>query len=166
VPVVVRVPRAGEAGGLWQAGADRVVVEELEGMLGLAEGVLSGDALRDLRAASYAEALRPEASALGDQGLRDRGLDDTSPPLVTLYGADWCALTSGFRTYLRRREIPFTYRNVEEDPEAEAAVRALNGGALKFPMVVAGSRALKNPTLDELEAALRAEGVPAEAPSP
>jgi monovalent cation:H+ antiporter-2, CPA2 family len=165
VPVVVRVPRAAEAGALREAGVDRVVVEELEGMLGLAERVLSGDALRDLREASYAEALRPDDGGLGDRGL-DRGLDATSPPLVTVYGADWCALTSGFRTYLRRREIPFTYRNVEEDPEAEAAVRAMNGGALKFPMVVTGSRALKNPTLDELETALRAEGVAAEAPSP
>ncbi|MDX1531095.1 MAG: cation:proton antiporter, partial [Rhodothermales bacterium] len=46
---------------------------------------------------------------------------------VTVYGAEWCALTSGFRTYLDRRRIPFAFRDVEKEPEAEEAVRAMNG---------------------------------------
>ena len=78
---------------------------------------------------------------------------------VHLYGTDWCPLTGGFRAYLRRHDIPFDYHNIEQDAQAEEAVKAMNGGKIKFPMVVVGDQTMKNPPIDELESALRAAGL-------
>ncbi|MEM1094032.1 MAG: cation:proton antiporter [Bacteroidota bacterium] len=73
---------------------------------------------------------------------------------VQVYGADWCPLTGGFRAHLKRNDIPYGYHNIEEDPDAEAAVRSMNDGKLKFPMVVVGEHAMKNPPIDDLNAVL------------
>jgi len=84
---------------------------------------------------------------------------------VQIYGADWCPLTLGFRKYLGVNQIPFELLDVEKDPQAEEADKAMNSGKLKFPMVVVGqvegywkpgdnAAVLKNPRLAELEAAL------------
>jgi len=78
---------------------------------------------------------------------------------VQLYGADWCPLTGGFRGYLKQQGVPYDYHDVEQDADAEEAVRAMNGGDVKFPMVVVGEYAMKNPPIDELEGALRASGM-------
>jgi len=84
---------------------------------------------------------------------------------VQIYGAQWCPLSLGFRKYLEQSSIPFELLDVEKDPEAQAADRAMNGGKLKFPMLVVGevgsywklgdnAVVLKNPRLAELQAAL------------
>jgi glutaredoxin len=83
---------------------------------------------------------------------------------VQIYGAQWCPLSLGFRKYLEQNKIPFEFLDVEKDPRAEAADKAMNDGKLKFPMVVGevagywkpGDKAavLKNPKLAELQAAL------------
>ena len=78
---------------------------------------------------------------------------------VHLYGTDWCLLTGGFRAYLKRHDIPFDYHNIEQDAAAEEAVKAMNNGKIKFPMVVVGDQTMKNPPIDELETALRAAGL-------
>lgn len=89
----------------------------------------------------------------------------TSPPAfstsfmkgdIHVYGADWCLLTGGFRTFFKRRDLPFTYHNIEEDEQAKEAVLAMNNGKLKFPMVVVGDVIMKNPPIDELEKVLEA----------
>lgn len=89
---------------------------------------------------------------------------------VQIYGASWCSFSRGFRNYLQSREIPFEFFDVEKDPGAEEAARLMNGGALKFPMVVIGEnlqgpwkpedggKVMKNPRLGELEAALGEAG--------
>jgi mycoredoxin len=76
-----------------------------------------------------------------------------------VYGADWCGLTRGFRNYLETLGIDYHYLNVEANAFAAEAVRAMNGGKLKFPMVVVGGQAMKNPKLRELNAALNASGL-------
>lgn len=78
---------------------------------------------------------------------------------IHVYGADWCLLTGGFRTYFKRKDLPFTYHNIEEDQQAKEAVLAMNNGKLKFPMVVVGKVVMKNPPIDELESALTTEGI-------
>ena len=79
--------------------------------------------------------------------------------MVRVYGADWCPLTGGFRGYLKQEGVPYEYHDVKKDPQAEAAVRSMNGGEIKFPMVVVGEHAMKNPPIDELDGALRASGL-------
>ena len=78
---------------------------------------------------------------------------------IDIYGTDWCPLTGGFKGYFEQRDIPYTYHNVEKDPEAEKAVRAMNAGKIKFPMVTVGERIMKNPPIDELENTLADAGI-------
>lgn len=88
---------------------------------------------------------------------------------VQIYGTDWCPLSLGLRKYFLNTGVPFDWLNVEQDPQAEAADKAMNGGKLKFPMVVIGevgsywkpgdkADVLKNPRLAELNAALERYG--------
>ena len=99
----------------------------------------------------------PARLAVSGDGAGGDGEAASVRPKV--YGADWCALTSGFRTYLDRKDIPHDYYDVEKDEAAADAVRAIYGGKLKFPTVVVGDREMKNPTLDELDDALASVGL-------
>lgn len=78
---------------------------------------------------------------------------------VQVYGADWCPLTGGFRGYLKQVGVPYDYHDIENDSRAEEAVRAMNGGEVKFPMVVVGEHVMKNPPIEELNGALRASSL-------
>ncbi len=80
----------------------------------------------------------------------------TTKPDVIVYGTDWCGLTKALRNYLDMIGLRFEYQNVEQNPQAETAVREMNGGKLKFPMVVVGEKTMKNPSLEELNKALNA----------
>lgn len=71
-----------------------------------------------------------------------------------LYGAHWCWLTNGFDNYFRTLGIKFERYDIEKDPEAEQAVKDMNEGKIKFPMVVIGDKVMKNPTIQELNQAL------------
>ena len=73
---------------------------------------------------------------------------------VEVYGTDWCGLTQTFRDDLSSSNVPFEYHNIERDSDAERQVTQMNGGKRKFPMVVIGDKALKNPAQDELDAVL------------
>ena len=73
---------------------------------------------------------------------------------VEVYGTDWCGLTQSFRDDLSSANVPFDYHNIERDSEAERRVTQINSGKRKFPMVVVGDRALKNPAQEELDALL------------
>ncbi|HEU4740190.1 MAG TPA: glutaredoxin domain-containing protein [Meiothermus sp.] len=90
---------------------------------------------------------------------------------IQIYGTGWCSFSRGFQSYLQSLRIPFEFFDVEKDPSAEEAARLMNGGALKFPMVVIGEnlqgpwkpedggKVMKNPRLGELEAALSEAGL-------
>lgn len=71
-----------------------------------------------------------------------------------LYGTHWCWLTNGFDNYFRTLGIKFERFDIERDPEAEQAVREMNKGELKFPMIRIDDIQLKNPTVQELNKAL------------
>lgn len=71
-------------------------------------------------------------------------------PKLQLYGASWCLKSIALRNYLQSKWIEFDDFNVEKDKEAEARIRALYNGELKFPTVVKGEKHLKNPTFGEL----------------
>jgi mycoredoxin len=77
----------------------------------------------------------------------------------TLYGTDWCPKTTGFKNYFQLMGIRYDYYNVEKDPQAEQAVKDMNGGKIKFPMVVVGEKKLKNPFIQDLNIALNSYGL-------
>ena len=76
-----------------------------------------------------------------------------------LYGADWCLKTSGFKNYLQREWVDFTYQNVEENEAAAQRVRDHYEGKLKFPVLEIGNTWLKNPPMGELRRVLREQGL-------
>jgi len=78
---------------------------------------------------------------------------------LKLYGTDWCTKSSALRNYLQGRWIDFDDHNVETDAEAEATVRNLYEGALKFPTLVYEGEFLKNPTIPQLNQFLKSKGI-------
>ena len=74
---------------------------------------------------------------------------------LKLYGTNWCTKSANLRNYLQSIWVEFDDYNVETQSEAEAAVRALYDGQLKFPTVTYGDKHLKNPSISELDAFLK-----------
>ncbi|WKN42190.1 glutaredoxin family protein [Tunicatimonas pelagia] len=72
-----------------------------------------------------------------------------------LYGADWCLKTSGFRNFLQREWVDFTYHDVEKNEEAAQRVRDHYDGQLKFPVLEIDDVWLKNPGMGELRDVLK-----------
>ena len=79
--------------------------------------------------------------------------------LVLVYGTDWCGLTDAFCKQLEVGSVRYAYHDIETDPEAEEAVKTMNGGKRKFPMVVVGEVVMKNPPIPELNEALNRYGL-------
>ncbi|MEM8998893.1 MAG: glutaredoxin domain-containing protein [Bacteroidota bacterium] len=76
--------------------------------------------------------------------------------VLKLYGTDWCTKSANLRNYLQSIWVEFEDYNVETQVEADKAVRAIYGGKLKFPTVTYGNDFLKNPSIKELDAFLKA----------
>jgi glutaredoxin len=76
--------------------------------------------------------------------------------MIIVYGADWCEDTRRSLRHLRRLAIAHRYVNVDEDAEALATAKALNGGARRTPTIDLGigGSALVEPDNDTLSEAL------------
>ncbi|HEX8096432.1 MAG TPA: glutaredoxin family protein [Pyrinomonadaceae bacterium] len=81
---------------------------------------------------------------------------------VKVYGADWCEDTQHTLERLKRLGVEHDYVNVEEDAEASAWVKEQNGGKERKPTLKVGGRVLSTPGDEELESALRDEGLAGE----
>lgn len=82
----------------------------------------------------------------------------TYPPILIL-GRDTCEDTIRSRAHLDARAIPYVYRNVEFDAEADAWNRSYNDGNRVTPTILIGdptapSRVIREPSDDELDAAI------------
>ena len=80
------------------------------------------------------------------------------PPILVL-GRDTCEDTTRSRAHLTARGIPFSYRNVELDAEADALNRSYNAGVRVTPVILIGdpdrpARVVIEPSNDELDAAI------------
>lgn len=69
---------------------------------------------------------------------------------IEIYGRRWCAHTQMIRRMLERHGIPYTYHDMDHDPNAAARVRWWTGYDVN-PVVVAGGRVLVEPSLDQVE---------------
>ena len=76
--------------------------------------------------------------------------------MITVYGRPGCAISQMIRRWLDRRGVPYRYVDVDRDPAARSRLEWLTGGRVRSPTVVVGSDVLVQPTIDELEWALRA----------
>lgn len=75
---------------------------------------------------------------------------------VRFYWRPGCWFCANLRRKLERSGVDFRAINIWEDPGAAAQVRAAAGGNETVPTVVVGSRAMVNPSLQEVLAAIRA----------
>jgi mycoredoxin len=75
--------------------------------------------------------------------------------MITLYGRPGCALSQMIRRWLDRRGIPYRYVDLDRDPRMRRRLEWLTGGRVRSPTVVIGGDVLVQPTIDELEWALR-----------
>jgi mycoredoxin len=78
---------------------------------------------------------------------------------VKVYGADWCEDTQHVRRHLDGLGVSYDYINVERDNAASEWVKQQNDGKEKKPTLKVGARVLKVPTDQELDSALREEGL-------
>lgn len=82
----------------------------------------------------------------------------TETPVV-VYGTQWCAATQMARRYLERLGIPYVFRDMDHDPEAENQVRWWTGGYASHPTIQVGSNILVEPSTSELQWALTQNGL-------
>ncbi len=83
----------------------------------------------------------------------------TEWPAVLILGRDTCEDTTRSRAHLTARGIPFSYRNVERDAEADAINRSYNEGVRVTPVILIGdperpARVVVEPSDEELDAAI------------
>ncbi len=57
-------------------------------------------------------------------------------PSITLYGAHWCPDCRRSKQFLGEHQIPYTWIDIEEEPEAEQFVIAKNHGKRMIPTIV------------------------------
>ena len=78
------------------------------------------------------------------------------PFMITVYGADWCEDTQRSLRLLRRLSVPHRYLNVDEDIDALARAKSLNGGQRRTPVIDLGVEGtpLVEPDNDTLTGAL------------
>ena len=76
-------------------------------------------------------------------------------PEITLYGAYWCPDCRRSKNFLGEHQIPYSWVDVEQDPEAEQFVIQLNNGKRIIPTIVFGDgSALVEPSNAELASKL------------
>lgn len=74
---------------------------------------------------------------------------------VTVYGADWCGMTTRTLAYLDSVGVAYEYIDVEQDAGASDWVKSHNGGLEKKPTVAVGELIVSEPSDAELESLLR-----------
>lgn len=84
------------------------------------------------------------------------------PPILIL-GRDTCEDTTRSRAFLDDRGIPYDYRRVDREPDADEWIRRLNDDVWVTPTILLGdpqapSQILREPSDEELEAAIAGVG--------
>jgi mycoredoxin len=76
--------------------------------------------------------------------------DKTSSEII-MYGAAWCPDVAMAKTYFDRHNVSYTYRDIDEEPEARAALLALRGDDWVVPtLVLPDGTVLDNPSIRDL----------------
>jgi len=68
-----------------------------------------------------------------------------------MYGTAWCPDVARTRRYLDRHDIDYTYRDIDEEPEAMAALLELRGKDWVVPtLILADGTVLDDPSIRDL----------------
>jgi mycoredoxin len=75
----------------------------------------------------------------------------SAAPTFTVYSTPWCGYCTRLKRQLKGEGLTFAEVDIEEEPEAEALVKAANGGNATVPtLVFADGSSLTNPSLREV----------------
>lgn len=55
---------------------------------------------------------------------------------ILVYGATWCPDAKRARQFFDSHGIPYTWIDIDQDPEAKAYVNKVNGGKVVIPTIV------------------------------
>jgi thioredoxin reductase (NADPH) len=77
-------------------------------------------------------------------------------PNVTVYGSRTCSDTRRATQYLDDHQIPYEFKDVDEEPELNEYVAGLNGGKRVIPAIRVNNENLINPSERELAEAVKA----------
>ncbi|MGC8856052.1 MAG: glutaredoxin family protein [Anaerolineae bacterium] len=58
------------------------------------------------------------------------------PSQIVMYGVDWCPDCRRARFFFKRKNIPYLEVNIDENEQAAAFVKELNGGMRSVPTIV------------------------------
>ncbi|MCJ7549734.1 MAG: glutaredoxin family protein [Anaerolineae bacterium] len=61
---------------------------------------------------------------------------EKSSPEFVVYGTGWCPDVARTRRYLDKHDVAYTYRDIDEEPEAMATLLELRGKAWVVPTLV------------------------------
>ena len=78
---------------------------------------------------------------------------------VKVYGADWCGDSKRTLRQLDALGVAYDYVDIEQDEQAARWVREQNDGKERKPTVKLGGQILSTPSDEELETALRENGL-------
>jgi len=88
-----------------------------------------------------------------------RSASEVKTAPVVVYGTQWCAATQMVRRFLDRHGVPYTYRDMDRDPEATSQVRWWTGGNASHPTVQIDGDILVEPSTLELQRVLTRYGL-------
>jgi mycoredoxin len=77
---------------------------------------------------------------------------------ITVYGADWCSMTTSTRRFLDRNRVEYRYIDIDDDTEAAAWVASHNHGKEKKPTLDIDGVVLTTPSDAQLARVLREKG--------
>lgn len=77
---------------------------------------------------------------------------------IIMFGNDWCPDVRYTRRHLQQLRVPYIEINIDQDHEAAALVEMYTGGRQRTPTLIIGKQVLIEPSDEELEDALQAEG--------
>jgi mycoredoxin len=89
---------------------------------------------------------------IGSAPIRE---EDSSWPHIVVYGASWCTDSLRTRAFLNREGIPYTFVDVDDDPQAAEKVRDWNSGRLSTPTLDIEGRIVSVPSDEALAGLLR-----------
>ena len=87
-----------------------------------------------------------------DVGIPPVPGEDSPWPNIVVYGASWCTDSLRTRAFLNRESIPYTFVDVDDDPQAAEKVREWNSGRLSTPTLDVEGRIVAVPSDGELAA--------------
>ena len=80
-------------------------------------------------------------------------------PEVEIYGTDQCEDTQETREHLQQLGVPYSYINIEQDPNALEWVKRQNDGEQKTPTVKLPDLVLSVPSNAQLDTAMKAKRI-------